>query len=67
VEGLSPEQLQAVQDFVSYLRSPDGAKALIRSDFARFWDDWKRRAPNLSDGEAESLVSEAVAFARGRA
>ncbi len=67
VEGLNAEQLQAVHDFVSYLRTPNGTKELIRADFARFWDDWKQRAPITSVEDADSIVSQAVAFARGRA
>jgi hypothetical protein len=66
LEALSPEQLEAVLDFIAYVQTPEGQRELSRTSFARFWNEWKRRAPELSDEEAESIAVEAVAFARGR-
>ena len=45
-------------------QTPEGQRELSRTSFARFWNEWKRRAPELSDEEAESIAVEAVAFAR---
>lgn len=67
LEGLSSAELEAVKGFVAYVRTPEGKRELARSSFARFWDEWKKRAPELSDEEAADLAEDAVAFARGRA
>ena len=67
LEGLSAAEIEAVKGFVAYVRTPEGKLELARAEFERFWDDWKKRAPDMSEEEAEELAREAVAFARGRA
>jgi hypothetical protein len=34
--------------------------------FASFWDKFKKTRSPMSDGDAETIAREAVAFARGR-
>ena len=60
-------EVEAVKGFVAYVRTPEGKRELARAEFERFWNDWKKRAPDMSEKEAEELAREAVAFARGRA
>lgn len=63
--GLDAEQMNLVAKFVEFVRSKEKERA--RADFAPFWEAWRARAPRISEDETEALVSEAVAFARGRA
>jgi hypothetical protein len=67
LEGLSNAEIEVVKGFVAYVRTPEGKRELVRSSFAHFWDEWKKRAPEMSDEEAAGIAAEAVAFARGRA
>ncbi len=63
LSGLDAEQVNLIAKFVEFVRSKEKERA--KTDFLHFWESWKARAPRIPEDEAEALVSEAVAFARG--
>ena len=63
LRGLSDDQLDLVERFVSLLRrtrEPERARA----DLKRLWREWSDRAPAFDQAEADRIAEEAVAFAR---
>ncbi len=62
---MTDRERDLVTRFLRLLRGADHVD-VAREEFARAWEDWKRHAPDLPDDEVESLVSEAVQYARSR-
>jgi hypothetical protein len=63
--NMTDRERDLVTRFLRLLRGDRNIET-VRSEFFEAWNDWKSKAPNLPDDELESLVSEAVQYARGR-
>lgn len=64
-DKMTDRERDLVARFLRLLRGEQGVET-ARGEFLRAWNDWKSKAPELPDDEIESLVSEAVQYARSR-
>jgi hypothetical protein len=64
-DKMTDGERELVLRFLRLLRGEQGTES-ARTEFFRAWNDWKGKAPNLPEDELESLVSEAVQYARSR-
>jgi hypothetical protein len=65
LDEMTERERDLVTRFLRLLRGEQGVDT-ARSEFFRAWEDWKHNAPNLPDEELETLVNEAVQYARTR-
>lgn len=64
-DKMTDRERELVTRFLRLLRGGKGTE-IARDEFFRAWEDWKQKAPDLPDAEVESLVNEAVQYARSR-
>jgi hypothetical protein len=64
-DKMTDRERDLVTRFLGLLRGEQGIDAAC-GEFFRAWEDWKGKAPNLPEDEVETLVNEAVQYARSR-
>ena len=64
-DKMTDRERDLVTRFLRLLRG-DQETQTARAEFFRAWEDWKQKAPDLPEAELESLVNEAVQYARSR-
>ncbi len=62
-DKMTDRERDLVTRFLRLLRGEQGTET-AREEFFRAWEDWKQKAPDLPDADVETLVSEAVQYAR---